>query len=42
LQGFPCGWTRGLSFTRRCMLVGEAVCVPVVGWIAKRIGEAEV
>jgi len=41
LQGFPGGWTAGLSFTRRCLLLGRAVCVPVAHWIAERIKEVE-
>lgn len=38
LQGFPDGWTDvGLSRTRRCQLLGNAVAVPVVEWIARRL-----
>lgn len=41
LQGFPRGWTAGFSFSRRCIMIGNAVPPPVVEWIAKRIVEAE-
>ncbi len=37
LQGFPRGWTAGLSWTRRCILLGNAVTVPVAEWLARRI-----
>ncbi len=37
LQGFPDGWTSGLSDTQRYKCLGNAVCVPVVGWIARRL-----
>ena len=38
LQGFPDGWTEGLSDSARYRALGNAVCVPVVEWIGKRIG----
>ncbi len=41
LQGFPRGWTAGLSWSRRCILLGNAVAVPVVRWIAERIVEVD-
>lgn len=34
LQGFPDGWTEGLSDTRRKIALGNAVTVPVVQYIA--------
>ena len=37
LQGFPDGWTAGQSDTARYRQLGNAVCVPVVEWIARRI-----
>ncbi len=40
LQGFPDGWTEGLSDTQRYKCLGNAVTVPVIEWIAKRIKEA--
>ena len=35
LQGFPDGWTNGLSDTQRYKCLGNAVTVPVVEFIAK-------
>lgn len=40
LQGFPDGWTDGQSDTQRYKQLGNAVAVPVVEWIAKRIAKA--
>lgn len=37
LQGFRSGWTDGLSEGVRWKLVGNAVSVPVAGWIAGRL-----
>lgn len=37
LQGFPDGWTDGQSDTTRYKQLGNAVAVPVVEWIARRI-----
>ena len=34
LQGFPDGWTEGISDTQRYKCCGNAVTVPVVQWIA--------
>lgn len=39
LQGFPDGWTEGLSDTRRYGLLGNAVTVNVVEEIIKKLGE---
>jgi site-specific DNA-cytosine methylase len=39
LQGFPDGWTKGLSDSARYRTLGNAVCVPVAEWIARRIVE---
>ncbi|MFH1131235.1 MAG: DNA cytosine methyltransferase, partial [Pseudomonadota bacterium] len=41
LQGFPDGWTDGQSDSARYRQLGNAVTVPVVEWIAKRIVKAE-
>lgn len=43
LQGFPDGWTDtpGNSDTQRYRQMGNAVAVPVVEWIMRRIGEAQ-
>lgn len=38
LQGFPDDWTLG-SDSARYRMLGNAVCVPVVQWIAKRMQE---
>lgn len=40
LQGFPDGWTDGQSDSTRYRQLGNAVAVPVVEWIGKRIMEA--
>lgn len=37
LQGFPDGWTEGLSDSARYRALGNAVCVPVAEWIARRM-----
>jgi DNA (cytosine-5)-methyltransferase 1 len=37
LQGFPDGWTEGQSDSTRYRQLGNAIAVPVVEWIAKRI-----
>lgn len=37
LQGFPDGWTAGQSDTARYKQMGNAVAVPVVEWIVRRI-----
>lgn len=39
LQGFPRGWTAGLSQSRRRVLIGNAVNVQVIKWIAERLME---
>jgi len=41
LQGFPDGWTEGHADTQRYKMLGNAVAVPVVEWIARRIVGAE-
>ncbi len=41
LQGFPDGWTDGQSDSVRYRQLGNAVAVPVVEWIGKRIMQAE-
>jgi DNA (cytosine-5)-methyltransferase 1 len=43
LQGFPDGWTAGISDTQRYKTCGNAVTVPVVQWIASHfnIGSTE-
>ncbi len=40
LQGFPDGWTDGQSDTQRYKQLGNAVSVPVVEWIGRRIKAA--
>ena len=41
LQGFPDGWTdNGQSDSARYRQLGNAVCVPVVEWIGKKIARA--
>lgn len=40
LQGFPDGWTEGVSDTQRYQQMGNAVAVPVAQWIAQQIREA--
>ncbi len=37
LQGFPDGWTKGLSDTQRYRCMGNAVTVPVVEYILRRL-----
>lgn len=37
LQGFPDGWTDGQKDARRYIQLGNAVCVPVAEYIAKRV-----
>lgn len=37
LQGFPDGWTEGQADTQRYKQIGNAVAVPVVEWIVKRL-----
>ncbi|MBX9720649.1 MAG: DNA cytosine methyltransferase, partial [Candidatus Obscuribacterales bacterium] len=37
LQGFPDGWTKGVSDTQRYKTLGNAVTVNVVAEIVKRI-----
>lgn len=41
LQGFPDGWTDGLSDTQRYRLTGNAVVPAVIEWIARRLLMAE-
>ena len=41
LQGFPDGWTDGQSDSARYRQLGNAVAVPVVEWIGKRIVKAK-
>jgi DNA (cytosine-5)-methyltransferase 1 len=42
LQGFPDGWTDGQSDSARYRQLGNAVAVPVAGWIGRRIVEGDV
>jgi DNA (cytosine-5)-methyltransferase 1 len=37
LQGFPDGWTADQADTPRYKQLGNAVCVPVIEWIGRRI-----
>lgn len=37
LQGFPDGWTDGQADSARYRQLGNAVAVPVVEWIARRL-----
>lgn len=37
LQGFPDGWTASQSDSARYRMLGNAVAVPVVEWIARRV-----
>lgn len=39
LQGFPDGWTEGFSDSTRYKMLGNAVCVNVAEWIAKRMAK---
>jgi DNA (cytosine-5)-methyltransferase 1 len=41
LQGFPDGWTTGQSDSVRYKQLGNAVAVPVITWIGKRIMEVD-
>ena len=41
LQGFPDDWTAGQADTPRYKQMGNAVAVPVVEWILKRITSIE-
>lgn len=41
LQGFPDDWTDGQSDSARYRQLGNAVAVPVVAWIGRRIVEVE-
>ena len=41
LQGFPDGWTEGHADSHRYRMLGNAVAVPVVEWIMRRIIEAQ-
>lgn len=41
LQGFPDGHTEGESDSARYRMLGNAVAVPVVEWIAKRLVEVD-
>ena len=40
LQGFPDGWTEGISSTQRYKCLGNAVTVPVITFLGRRILEA--
>ena len=37
LQGFPDGWTEGFSDSVRYRFLGNAVAVPVAGWVLRRV-----
>lgn len=37
LQGFPDGWTAGFKDTVRYRMLGNAVCVKIAEWIARRM-----
>lgn len=41
LQGFQDGWTEGVSSSQRYRALGNAVSVPIVEYIAKRLMEAK-
>ena len=41
LQGFPDGWTEGQSDSARYKQMGNAVAVPVLEWILRRLVAAE-
>lgn len=41
LQGFPDNWTEGQADTNRYKQIGNAVAVPVVEWIMKRLVEID-
>lgn len=40
LQGFPDGYTEGFADSTRYRMLGNAVAVPVVAWILKRLARA--
>ena len=40
LQGFPDNWTAGQADSHRYRQIGNAVAVPVIEWLAKRIANA--
>jgi DNA (cytosine-5)-methyltransferase 1 len=40
LQGFPDGWTAGFADSVRYRMLGNAVCVNVAEWVAKRLVKA--
>lgn len=40
LQGFPNGWTGGFPDSTRYKMLGNAVAVPVIEWIGRRILES--
>lgn len=42
LQGFPDNWTAGSSMTERYKQLGNAISVPVIKWLGKKIIETEV
>jgi DNA (cytosine-5)-methyltransferase 1 len=42
LQGFPDGWTAGEADATRFRTLGNAVAVPVIEWIAKRLVQVSV
>jgi DNA (cytosine-5)-methyltransferase 1 len=39
LQGFPDGWTAGFSDSTRYRMLGNAVCVNVAEWVARRMNQ---
>jgi len=41
LQGFPDGWTEGVSDSVRYRMLGNAVAVPVAEWIGKKIKQSD-
>lgn len=41
LQGFPDGWTDGQPDSARYRQMGNAVAVPVVEWIMRRLVEVD-
>lgn len=41
LQGFPDGWTDGQADSHRYRQMGNAVAVPVVEWIVRRLVEVD-
>lgn len=42
LQGFPDGWTAGYADSVRYRMLGNAVCVNVAEWVAKRLVKATI